>query len=544
MSYGLTANHWDEPPLEFDPAPSTGATTNEWGLTVLPNDAPAQFRRSAIIPVLFAIPVFLSAISFVGGGLTFLSDLAYLVLTGSCVTLLLVELFKFGERQGIGAILIYGGILVWFCHDYGSYWFLHDFQQYTPAFPSVHADTIARVLFFHCLFIDVMVIAFRLPLLRFVDQLVVAVPEPGNPRFYLALVILLLLFGLTSFYFTADPMPVSLARACLWFLPPFSGGPRWTAVRSGNTNFNISGYVAQIIQVGQIGGIFAVAYAILVARTLPGKAFGWLVWLFWTLYSFTTFRRGDIAFMAMPVLGLMFVKYHAQRDPEQRARNFTRLVGTLAISATMWGTVQLQTVARTNHLSFSMFHAMGNTMFSEGLNAWVVIPDQTGYPYNTYPGEGLIRPIPDTLFNFLIGPIPRVIWHDKPVEQFSLWYAAMISHDRRGLQTNGNQGTTVSGGAVGAWYFRYGPAGVIEGAIVYGWLMGVAERALRRAQGQPLKVFFALAFATFMFRSYRDLWWHNLYPVMIGGVVITLLVRLVLGQQRHEPTSYPLSSAA
>ena len=96
--------------------------------------------------------------------------------------------------------------------------------------------------------------------------------------------------------------------------------------------------------------------------------------------------------------------------------------------------------------------------------------------------------------------------------------------------------TTVSGGAVGAWYMRYGPGGVVEGGLVYGWLMGVAERALRRTRGRPIKVMFALAFATFLFRCYRDLAWHNLYGIMIGGVVIWVIVRLFFGARRAEPS--------
>ena len=81
-------------------------------------------------------------------------------------------------------------------------------------------------------------------------------------------------------------------------------------------------------------------------------------------------------------------------------------------------------------------------------------------------------------------------------------------------------------------------------------MMGVAERALRRAVGdpprlrradggRPIKLMFALGFATFLFRSYRDLWWHNLYPMIIGGVVLWFLIRFCFGAARPDDQYAP-----
>src|SRR5207247_394744 len=81
-------------------------------------DPAAQVRRSFLVPVSFLLPVFFAGISSVLGGMPALTDVAWVLLTAICLTLLLIEIFDFGRRQGIGAILIYGGVLVWFCHDY------------------------------------------------------------------------------------------------------------------------------------------------------------------------------------------------------------------------------------------------------------------------------------------------------------------------------------------------------------------------------------------------------------------------------------------
>ncbi len=528
MSYGLTANDWMDAPAELEPLPA-GTGTSPAGLIVLPADAPAQVYRSPLIPLAFAVPVVVSALSYAGGGIPLLSDVAFLILTALCFTLLMAELMAFGRRQGIGAILIYGGVLVWFCHDYGSNWFLHNFNDYNPFFLAVTKETVGRALFYHCLFIDLMVIAFRFPVLRFIDRLVVGVPEPSNSRFYVWLVVVMLAFGWAGFIPTADLLPVTLAKACLWFVPGV-GLPQFTIFRSGNLNFNWAAYDAQILQAGQVGGILASYYALLVARSTLGRIFGWLDWAFWMSYSFTSYRRGDIAFMALPVLGVMFLKYHAQRDPARRAQNFRRLIATFAVTALIWVGVQKQSSDRNLDSSIKLFRAAGNTMFSEGLNTWVLIPATRGYPYNENGVDGVLRPIPDTLWWFVTGPIPRALWTTKPVEEFALWYSSYISHDQREVNTGGLYGTTVATGAVGYWYFRYGPPGVIEGGLLFGFLMGVAERALRRAQGQPMKVLFALQFATFLFRSYRDLWWHNLDAVLIGGLVLTVVIRAFYGR--------------
>jgi hypothetical protein len=169
-------------------------------------------------------------------------------------------------------------------------------------------------------------------------------------------------------------------------------------------------------------------------------------------------------------------------------------------------------------------------MFSEGLKAWQIFPDKSGgFYHDTFPGAGLIRPIPESIFWFLIGPIPRALWHDKPIDEFGPWYSNFITGE-----SSGAYGTTVSGGAVGGWYFQYGPFGVVNAGLIYGWLMGVTERSLQRARGRPTSILFSLCIATFMFRSYRDLWWQALYPIMIGGVVMYVLVRFFAGGGRKE----------
>jgi hypothetical protein len=289
-----------------------------------------------------------------------------------------------------------------------------------------------------------------------------------------------------------------------------------------NLNYDWGGYVAMLLQVGQFVGVLAAAYAIMVARTLPGKIMGWAVWFFWVGYSFTGLRRGDITFMGLPVAGLLYYKYQNVLLAQIRQGRWKAFVlGGIVAFALLVG-VQYEGSVRANVGSLELFTARGDTMFSEGLKAWSIFPEQKNFYYDNFPGEGFLRPIPDTIFWLLIDPIPRALWNSKPVDEFGPWYSNAITGEHSGAT-----GTTVSCGAVGGWYFKFGPFGVIEGAILYGWLMGVAERALRRAAGRPLAVIFALAFVTFMFRAFRDLWFHAFDQVLLAGILLYIIIKLL-----------------
>ena len=541
MSYGLTADYWtDAPAAEAEAILPAGSHVSDAGLTVLPAEAPPQVYRSAMIPIVFLLPLAVSALGYFSGGVQGCTDLAFVLVTALCTVLLVIELLTFGRRMGIGAVLIYGGVLIWFCHDYSVNWFLNDFSYHKPFFLDVTIETVSRAMFYHCLFIEMMVLGFRFrpriwPL-RALEAGLTIVPEPVDRRLYVWLAITMSLLGAMIFICTTT-FPFSLIQGGYWWVPGV-GHATFTQGRTSNFATGIFSYLAQLSQIGQIGGILGAVYALLIARTMAGRAFGWALWAYWLAFTWQGERRGELAFIGLPVIFIVFLKYHAVRDPAQRGRAFLWLAGTFVIASLVWFSVQLQSASRMNS-EFQPFRSAGNTMFSEGLNSWAIIPAKHGYAYEGFPGKTFVAPLPDALWFLVIDPIPRILWPDKPVEQFALWYSAMISHDNRGVATGGAQGTTVSSGAVGYWYFRYGPPGVVQGGLFYGFMMGLAERALRRAQGRPLKVLLSTGFAVFLFRSYRDLWWHNLYPILIGAAALTILIRLVFGARSEQDVPIP-----
>jgi hypothetical protein len=488
--------------------------------------ADSSLQRSLAGQLLFVLPVILSGLSYVAGGVAPLTDMSFLLLTGLCLVFFFAELAHFRKRQGIGGLLVFGGVLTWFCHDYLYTWLGHNFSDGTSAFT---AELIAKAAFFHCLFVAIMVFVLNidLPMLRWVDRLVVIVPEPAQQGSYVVLLVISMLIAMSPMVLlVSEPFYVSLWKN----ISLQSGDIHWTVGRTvlgfaQNLNYDWGGYVAFILQFGQVVGILGAAYAILVAPTWAGRIFGMACWYFWVAYTFPSFRRGELVGMMLPLVALLYYRFcifgqFKFQLPQYGWRAYIIAGGVFLV---MFVLVQYQSAVRSLD-AVQLFAARGNTMFSEGLKAWQFFPDGNGdkYYYEAFPGSNLVRPLPETLYWFLVDPIPRALWTTKPIDGFNTWYNTFMTGER-----NGNTGTTISDGAVGAWYFRYGPWGVIQGALLYGWLMGVSERALRRCHDRPISLLFAFAFATFMFRSYRDLWFQSLYPIMISAVILYLVIRFI-----------------
>ena len=161
-------------------------------------------------------------------------------------------------------------------------------------------------------------------------------------------------------------------------------------------------------------------------------------------------------------------------------------------------------------------------MFSEGLLGYKLIPEAEKHFYDTMPGMTLIRPMPQTIYWFMVGPIPRAFWTTKPIDPVWEWYNFAFTGGR-----HSTGGTTISQGLVGYWYFRYGIPGIIQGGILLGWLMLIAERALQTSAGKPMRVLFSLAFLTWLFRVFRGFNFNDLYPLIIGGILLFVVIKLL-----------------
>jgi hypothetical protein len=488
--------------------------------------------RSAYLPIPFLAPALICGISWLLGGVPILTDIGFLLLAGVCIVFFINELVKFPRRFGTGGLLLFGGFLVWFCQDYMTHWLGHDFRTGDTLYS---AATVAKSAFFHCVLGTSMAAGLLINRGTRVEKLLLSLPEPANPQLYLWTTIALCLVGFSAFaFFTSENFFTSLYRG---MFAEWVGHPRWTEGRSGNYNYNWGGYVTQLLETGAVSGLFGLFYAVMVARSGFGRATGFLIWVFWTLYTFEDGRRGNLAKMVIPAVAIIFIKYQSSAVENQRRQSAAAYILGGAIGLALLLGVQFEGTFRTEGYSSAdfqkvdLFANQGNTMFSEGLVGFQLVPDQQPFFANRIPGEGAIRAMPETLLYFLLHPIPRALWNTKPVDPSMVWYNQVVAG------TNGYEGTTISQGLAGHWYFRYGFLGVIEGGLLVGWLMRIAERMLQDAQGRPTTILFSLSLSVWLFRTYRNFYFLDLWPMLLAFILFGVFVKLTRMFGGGEQTS-------
>ena len=176
----------------------------------------------------------------------------------------------------------------------------------------------------------------------------------------------------------------------------------------------------------------------------------------------------------------------------------------------------------------------GNSMFSESLTGFRLIPDRSDYFYNRLGIEGYVRPLPDQLYWCIVSPIPRALWTSKPIDPAWAWYNKIVAHE-----ITGTEGTTIASGGSGSWFIRYGPGGIIEGGLLVGWLMGFGERLLRQSSGRLNLFLFLLGWETWLFRAFRGFGYVDLDALMVGFTVLcslTIVFNLFSGQKYPSET--------
>ena len=482
----------------------------------------------------FLIPVLLCGMSWMAGGIPALSDAGFAVLTTLCIFFLIEEFVRFPRRFGIGGILVFGGVLIWFCQDYMEHYFGKPditVSQFAPV-------VIAKAAYYHCLFILCMVVGLRISRGRWVEKLILCVPEPSGEAAYIFFVLLLNAVGFSSFFFfSRESFFEALYHGAfeVWTSTPVE----WTVGRTGNLNYNWGGYVAQLIQVGQVGGILAALVAILVTRRILVKILCLTLWLYWCFFSYNGGRRGEMGFMVLPAIAFYFIKYQKQVAAAMKRISIRAyfLAGALGLAlltvVQVEGTFRGIGLIRADVSQVNLVQNLGNTMFTEGMLAYALVPDSHPFFHDTIPGQGALEAIPRQLWLMVIAPIPRALWTGKPVDEQWEWYNQVFTGDM-----SGRVGTTISTGLVGTWYFNYGFAGVVEGGILVGWLMVISERCLRRSLNRPMGIFLSLGFAVWLFRSYRNFQYQDLVEFAIGVFVLwvfSLAMRPVFGSAPADP---------
>jgi hypothetical protein len=500
-------------------------------------------KRSAVFYFFLLVPCMWAGFSWLAGGVPFLTDLAFSTLLVMCLILITREVVAFSRRFGVGGLLLFGGALVWYVHDYFWNWFNLDFRT---NFTGISAEVVAKAAFFTTMFMFFAAMGLLLPPWRKLTNATLKIPQPADNGVYVVIIIATFLVGMIPFvFFTRGSLLVNIWKAMTTMRSGI--GPEWTTGRSGNLNYNWGGYLAQVLQIGSTGGLLAIFYVLMLPGKGPSKWLATLNWLFWAALAFGSGARGDFLFSLFPAAVLLFLKYMLIAADRLRKFSARAIVYSGILLFITLFVCQIQGNFRTsglrgaNVLGMKVFQSLGNSMFSEGLRGYQYYGEKRPFAYDNFPGAQFIRPMPDLAFRFAIGWIPRVLWHNKPgIDAASQWYNMVVSG---GTATNTETNSRVTGATIcasiaGGAYNSYGFPGVIQMALLYGWLCKLTEEMLWVNLRRPLGVMFSLGVAGWLFRAFRDLTPHDLYPLLIGMTFIILTIkfmRMFQGGQTAEP---------
>jgi membrane protein YdbS with pleckstrin-like domain len=498
--------------------------------------------RSIWQPILLIVPV-LFAVSGYFFQSPMLTDVSFVFLALFCTLFLIADLSRFSERYGLGGIVLFGGVLVWFCYDYFYHWFLDWFPSWSGELP---AEVIAKSAVCHMMYILCMTIGLRIHAGRWFPRLMTRLPEPANVSTYFWIVLLTQVIGLSPYFiFTHEHFYMAIYHQ---ITAGRSGlGTEWTVGRTGNVNYSWGAYVAQMLQIGDGGAVLA-SFCIIFLRQGPFRnTICGCVWLLWLALGFGTGTRGEMVILLLPLVCFIFIRYHVHAQELLKRYSARAYVAGLIVLILAVGIVQIQGRFRNmgyrniNLSRVSFFNLQGNSMFSEGLMGFAAVPQHHDYFYNRYPGEMMLLPIPNLLFWAAVAPVPRALWTSKPIDHSWEWYNAIYTGQT--ATNTATAGTTISQGIVGYWFFRFGIFGVIEGGLFMGWLLGCAERALLNNRGRPMAVLASLGLLSWLFRAFRDIGLQDLTQVLValGGIVLCVLIFLPFGRRPAETWAGPYS---
>jgi hypothetical protein len=504
---------WEQAPVEDSVAPPA-----------IPWVEPIQ--RSILQPILLVAPLLLAV-----GGYAFaspqLADLSFLLLAALCIIFLFGDLRRFSERYGLGGIVLYGGILTWFCDDYFRNWFLGWFPSWHLPFTR---QVVAKAVACHMLYIFCMSIGIRSRFGRWLPKFFTSLPEPRKPSDYFWIVILTQIIGLSPYFiFTHEPFYMALYHGVVSARGSAAGNVAWTVGRTGNLNYNWGGYVAQMLEVGTGGGVLAAFCIVFLRQGVWKNVVCALAWATWLAFGFGSGTRGEIVALVLPLVCFVFIRYHVQAQEFLRRFSIRAYVIVLILLMFSWVLMAIQT--RYRNIGFndvklselSLSKVEGNQAFSFGLIGFSYIPERHNYFYNNFPGEMIVMPIPNFLFWLAVAPMPRALWTTKPIDPFWMWYNAVFT-GRSTLGGGTTEGTTIACGSVGDWFFRFGIAGLIEGGLFVGWLIGCAERAMFNNRGRTMAVLLPLAILDWIYRCFRSFGMSGAATILVIMLGIELCI--------------------
>lgn len=247
------------------------------------------------------------------------------------------------------------------------------------------------------------------------------------------------------------------------------------------------------------------------------------------LIYFDQGTRSVTVLVLLPALLLLFMRL-------RRRSRASFVLAILLTGAVLVFLLQFQLLFRTNYTRGSVndllledWTTFGGTSdyFSETLFAIHIVPK-----YHDFFRES-------ALLQFVVSPIPRFIWEDKPATQVTWFYTLM----RWGIDIYSESGN-VFPGIVGQYYMSWGWFGPIIIGFIMAWFTRLADRLLLRTDSDrsPYRFLLGAMLATWILITYRFLSPGFLYPVLIVAGLLWLSRMQEPAQLTKKPTAPTVAS--
>jgi oligosaccharide repeat unit polymerase len=240
----------------------------------------------------------------------------------------------------------------------------------------------------------------------------------------------------------------------------------------------------------------------------------WLIALFVTaIIYFDHGTRSIVALALFPYLIMWILKLST------RSRLYSLVVCLFVLTIAVI-LLQFQMLYRADYtrseifnLLFQQWFTLGGTIdyFKETLFAVRIVPEDHDYFQES------------AFLQFLISPIPRFIWDDKPASELIWFYTLSRSNVDIYLR-----GGNILPGIVGQYYMSWSWLGPIMIGMLFGWLSKRFDSFLSRAEmeHQPYICVVGIMLVVWLFISYRLFSPGFFYPVVSTAAVVFLAYKL------------------
>jgi oligosaccharide repeat unit polymerase len=415
-----------------------------------------------------------------------------------------VGLVIFRVRRGIGyshigGIVLAVGFIVWYAIPALASYYFPDYTLDPAIYDVINQELIIRAIALLSLF--QMSTAIAINLFAALPQAHSCKPA-AKPRLVLGLALIGIAVGMAPYIIFGN----SLSEVVDAIIQSRAIDKPWAQATNLGDAVSPFTYVASSAFIASAFLLWFVARDKRLSRRIRLVAF--IVTLLGTIVIFfDQGTRSTVALVLAPVLMMILL------DIWNQSRVRAMLMGVCVVLGIVL-LLQFQVLYRATYTRANVPDLLGQDLptlggttdyFRETLFAVYLVPT-----YHDYFQES-------ALLQFVVSPIPRFIWPEKPISEIVRFYTLA----RWGIDILQESGNTFPG-LVGQYYMSWGWFGPIIIGLLFGWLTSQIDKTLvnERARNDPYLFGLGLMLIVWLFLSFRVLSPVFFYPILIAGLIV------------------------